>query len=152
MPVKTLGTDSDYEEILERIDSLSPSDAARWGRMNVYKALCHVGDAMLVSLGEMTVSQASPLDPWRLTKWFALWGPWKWPRNLPTRPEMDQCRLAVAMGDFEAARRRTAALLLRLRKTDVTGSRHPLFRALTRAEWMRWGWLHADHHLRQFRR
>jgi hypothetical protein len=29
---------------------------------------------------------------------------------------------------------------------------HPIFGILTREEWMRWGWLHADHHLRQFGR
>ena len=27
---------------------------------------------------------------------------------------------------------------------------HPIFGPLTTWEWQRWGWLHADHHLRQF--
>ena len=29
-------------------------------------------------------------------------------------------------------------------------SRHPFFGDLTEWEWMRWGYLHADHHFRQF--
>jgi hypothetical protein len=29
---------------------------------------------------------------------------------------------------------------------------HPIFGRITRAEWLRWGYLHADHHLRQFGR
>jgi hypothetical protein len=29
---------------------------------------------------------------------------------------------------------------------------HPIFGRMTEAEWMRWGYLHTDHHLRQFGR
>jgi hypothetical protein len=27
---------------------------------------------------------------------------------------------------------------------------HPIFGALSARDWLRWGYLHADHHLRQF--
>jgi hypothetical protein len=27
-----------------------------------------------------------------------------------------------------------------------------MFGAMTRGDWLRWGWLHMDHHLRQFGR
>ena len=27
---------------------------------------------------------------------------------------------------------------------------HPFFGDMSEAEWMRWGYLHCDHHLRQF--
>jgi Protein of unknown function (DUF1569) len=27
---------------------------------------------------------------------------------------------------------------------------HPIFGRMTEEEWMRWGYLHVDHHLRQF--
>jgi hypothetical protein len=27
---------------------------------------------------------------------------------------------------------------------------HPIFGPMSAAAWMRWGYLHADHHLRQF--
>jgi hypothetical protein len=33
---------------------------------------------------------------------------------------------------------------------DSVRSPHPMMGVLTRAEWMKWGYLHADHHLRQF--
>jgi hypothetical protein len=29
-------------------------------------------------------------------------------------------------------------------------ARHPIFGELTEREWMRWGYLHTDHHFRQF--
>ena len=150
--MKTLSSDGDCQEILKRIAALAPGDSARWGRMNVCQALCHMGDAMQVPLGEKTVSETSRLNPLRLTKWPALWWPRNWPKNFPTRPELDQCRMGIAGGDFESSRQRTMALLVRLVETDVGGQRHSYFGRLTRAEWMRWGWLHADHHLRQFGR
>jgi hypothetical protein len=38
--------------------------------------------------------------------------------------------------------------------TDRTGSldwpRHPVFGKMSEAAWLRWGYLHMDHHLRQF--
>jgi Protein of unknown function (DUF1569) len=150
--MKTLSSHQDNREILNRMASLMPSDSARWGRMNVSQAVCHMGDAMLVPLGEKSVSETGRFDPLRLTKWPALWGPMNWPKGFPTRPELDQCRLGMPAGNFESSRQRTMALLLRLAETDVGGRRHSMFGRLTRVEWMRWGWLHADHHLRQFGR
>ena len=35
-------------------------------------------------------------------------------------------------------------------KTERDVHPHPIFGPLTTWEWQRWGWLHADHHLRQF--
>jgi hypothetical protein len=32
----------------------------------------------------------------------------------------------------------------------VRTSRHPLWGRMTEWEWGRWGYLHTDHHLRQF--
>ena len=33
---------------------------------------------------------------------------------------------------------------------DFQWRRHPLFDELSERDWMRWGYLHVDHHLRQF--
>jgi hypothetical protein len=33
---------------------------------------------------------------------------------------------------------------------DFTGRAHPIFGAMAKEEWHRWGYLHLDHHLRQF--
>jgi hypothetical protein len=55
--------------------------------------------------------------------------------------------------DFKDDRRQLLTVLNR----DCDGRRdlsipHPFFVRLTRAEWLRWGCLQADHHLRQFAR
>jgi len=33
---------------------------------------------------------------------------------------------------------------------DLGNNEHPLFGPMSRAEWLRWGYLHMDHHFRQF--
>lgn len=33
---------------------------------------------------------------------------------------------------------------------DFSFKPHPIFGEMTEAEWMRWGYLHCNHHLRQF--
>lgn len=60
--------------------------------------------------------------------------------------------LGVTFGYFEAARRDALAQLDRLHHAQPEDLRHPLFGSLNRREWMRRGWLHNDHHLRQFGR
>lgn len=151
--MKTLARSEDFQSILLRLESLSADDAARWGRMNAHQMVCHLCDAMRVPLGEKVVSDEElRLMQRAVMKWAALYFPLKWPRGFPTRPEIDQCQLNGARDDFESDRRTAIALVPRLRDAEVEGKRHPFFGPLKRAQWLRWGWLHADHHLRQFGR
>ena len=87
-----------------------------------------------------------------LMKWGALYAPFKWPRNVPTRPEIDQCGLRRPLNDFESDVQTAVDLVRRLGDADLEGNCHPYFGPISRAQWLRWGWLHADHHLRQFGR
>ena len=45
-----------------------------------------------------------------------------------------------------------AAMIERLTRAprDFQWRRHPLFDEMSERDWMRWGYLHVDHHLRQF--
>lgn len=132
---------------------MSPNDAARWGRMNPHQMLRHLADSMRVPLDEIVVSDAEVHQLQRtVLKWAALYAPLKWRKNFPTRPEIDQCRLNARLDDFEADRQKTIGLTARLCEAGLEGKRHPYFGAMARTEWLRWGWLHADHHLRQFGR
>ena len=151
--MKTLATSEDFQSILLRLETLSVDDTALWGKMNAHQMVCHLSDSMRVPLGEKVVSdeEMRPLQR-TVMKWGGLYLPLKWPRGLPTRPEIDQCRLNASSDDFESDRRTAIALVPRLRDAEIEGRRHPFFGPITRAQWLRWGWLHADHHLRQFGR
>lgn len=151
--MRSLAANEDARLILERLRSLQSDDAARWGRMNVRQMLRHLSDSMRVPLDEFKVSDAEAPQLQRVVlKWAALYLPVQWRRNFPTRPEIDQCSLNLPLGDFEPDRQTTIELARRLGEADLEGKHHPYFGAMTRAEWLRWGWLHADHHLRQFGR
>jgi hypothetical protein len=132
--MKSLSSNADLEAIRRRISLVSPADTALWGSMSAPQMVCHLTDAFGCPLGERPVSplKASPI-PVPIYKWLALRFPRKWPAGGRTTPEMDQ-----QLDQFAKAR--------------DPWTPHPMFGAMTTVEWMRWGYLHTDHHLRQFGR
>lgn len=54
-------------------------------------------------------------------------------------------------GDFKDDRTRLLETLERFCAfRQLAQIKHPIFGSMRSEEWMRWGYLHADHHLRQF--
>jgi hypothetical protein len=139
------------ERLRVRLESVQPGDRQLWGRMNAHQMLRHVSDAMKMMMGEMQVSNCSHLL-WRFVKWGALYAPTRWPKGISAPPELDQSRLEEPTCDFAQTRKETVQALDRLVSIDMAGKWHPFFGSLTHAQWMRWGYRHADHHLRQFGR
>jgi hypothetical protein len=122
--------------------------------MSVGQMVCHLSDAFRGPLGERAPSRPRDnLLTRTVLKWIVVRTPIPWVRGAPTTPEIDQgagrgtppaafaddvTRLIDVMGRFVA-------------KTDKSRCPpHPMFGPMNEAEWMRWGWAHADHHLRQF--
>lgn len=150
--MRSLSRESDHQLLISRLRAVSPQDTAHWGRMNVYQMMHHVSDALRVTLGEIKVGESGTLFHRTLMKWGALWVPTHWPKNVPTRPEIDQCLLDKPTGDMSALKADALHQLARLCQASLNGVRHPFMGTLNQKEWMRWGWLHTDHHLRQFGR
>ena len=150
--MKTLADADDLTEILERLHRLRPETAARWGRMSAHQMVCHLGDAMRVAVGRSTVSAGSGPLQRTIVKWTALYLPVRWPAGIPTRPELDQAvgggtkphEFAADVGDLESLLR-----LIAEGPIDPCPA-HPIFGPMSRRSWLRWAYLHADHHLRQF--
>lgn len=151
--MKTLSSADDLAAIRNRISLIRPTDARRWGSMSVHQMLCHLTDAFACPLGERTVApfKSLPIPTW-LFKWLALSLPRKWPPGIPTPPEVDQRIGGTPPETFETDRNALLVALDRFAATTAPLPRHPIFGVLTRKEWMRWGYLHTDHHLRQFGR
>jgi hypothetical protein len=120
--------------------------------MTAPQMVCHLTDSFRGVMGEKSVSAATGLFQRTLMKWAALYVPVRWPHGVPTRPEMDQERGGTPPGEFAADVRELRAALGRFcAATHPMQFRpHPLFGTMSRWEWMRWGYLHTDHHLRQF--
>ena len=144
---------ADRQEISDRVASLFETDQRRWGQMSVNQMLCHLTDSYLVGLGEKTVSPATGFLQRTLVKWIALQSPLPWMKGYPTRPEVEQGRGGTNPTEFSRDRQQLLSTLRRfcndLREPCAP---HPTFGAMTREDWWRWGYLHADHHLRQFGR
>jgi hypothetical protein len=75
-----------------------------------------------------------------------------WPAGIPTSPEIDQEGGGTRPVDFTADVGQVEALLeLVTAPTRSLGRQpHPTFGAMSEAAWLRWGYVHTDHHLRQF--
>ena len=149
--MKTLAHAGDKTEVLRRVRLLRPGIVAHWGRMSPHQMVCHLSDSCRMALGEKVVTHSASLAERTIVKWIALYLPLRWPAGLPTRPEIDQESAGTRPVDFEADLSELARLIDVSARPGVFGSRpHPIFGRMSEASWLRWGYLHADHHLRQF--
>ena len=87
-----------------------------------------------------------------LVRWLAFYAPLKWPHGVPTMPENDQERDGTPPENFKRDLDALVTMIGRLtsEQRDFQWQRHPLFGEMSERDWMRWGYLHIDHHLRQF--
>lgn len=149
--MKTLARESDRTEILGRLKAVRPENTHRWGRMTAHQMVCHLADAFRLALGEKRgPAPRGGLGP-RLIKWVALEVPLRWPPGVPTVAEADQERGGTPPGVFEADLAQVEALIATMTAPGaLLNQPHPIFGAMSEADWLRWGYLHVDHHLRQF--
>ena len=149
----TIGNSAGRQEIVGRIARLSSSDRAAWGKMSVHQMICHLTDSYRIALGERTASPATGLIQRTLIKWIALWAPIRWAKVYQTRPEVEQGNGGSLPKDFERDRAELLEAVKRFcENLPPEAPPHPVFGKMSAAEWWRWGYLHADHHLRQFGR
>ncbi len=138
----------------QRMGTLQPDAARQWGRMSVGGMLCHLNDAYagVLSLRAFGLvgSQRASLAGRFLLRPFALHVPIRWPQGVPTPPEVDQLIGGTPPAEFQHDRERVIQSMRQFAGTNMDSVVHPIFGRLSQWEWMRWGWLHVDHHLRQF--
>ena len=150
--MKTLARARDKAEILGRLRTVRPESVRRWGRMSAHQMVCHLADSMRMAVGQKPVCPATGPLSWRIVKWVALYAPVPWPPGIPTRPELDQAREGTRPLDFAADVSQLEVLLelVTAPTTALDRHPHPTFGGMSDAAWLRWGYLHMDHHLRQF--
>jgi hypothetical protein len=150
--MKTLARRCDRDEILSRLKRINPGSARRWGTMTAHQTVCHLSDAFRMAIGAKLVSPESTLIQRTIIKWIALYTPLPWPPGVVTRPEITQGLGGTCPGDFGADVADLVALMERFtaQPHSIKWPHHPIFGRLTEKGWLRWGYLHMDHHLRQF--
>jgi len=149
--MKTLARQRDKAEILQRLRAVRPESVRRWGRMSSHQMVCHLCDSFRMVSGQKPVSHASGLLQRTIVKWTALYLPLRWPPGILTRPEIDQEAGGTRPIDFAADVSELMALVeLMTAGRSASWQPHPLFGRMSEAAWLRWAYLHMDHHLRQF--
>ncbi len=151
--MKTLARNDDHAEVVRRLRSVRHDTARRWGRMSAHQMVCHLSDGYRLLTGERTSERVAAPVPRVVIKWFALYAPMRWPAGVPTTPELDQTIAGTRPIDFAADVVELETLLTRIttdRRGRLAGYAHPIFGNMSEAAWLRWAYLHADHHLRQF--
>lgn len=149
--MKSFCREADRVELRHRLKSVREDSGRRWGSMTAHQMVCHLGDAFLMMLGERRASDATGPLQRTLIKWIALYGPLHWPAGIPTRPEVDQMIGGTKPEAFITDVARVEALMDRAASAVNCAARpHPIFGRMSERAWMRWAYLHTDHHLRQF--
>lgn len=139
------------EEIVLRLRKLRPDTPRRWGRMSAAQMVVHLNDSFFGMMGDKPAT-IPRFSLWRLTKWFALNVPMEWPHGVKTRPEFEQGVGGTPPAEFETDVSRLLGTIQRFIQSPrgFEFCPHPMFGRMTVKEWMRWAYLHCDHHLRQF--
>jgi len=148
--MKSVFNRTDVDEMISRIDTLTPDTKPLWGKMSVDKMLAHVNVSYEMAYEN---KHPKPNPVMRLIlKMFVKNGvvgskPYK--KNLPTAPAF---RITDSK-NFEAEKQRLIAFIKRA-QTDgekfFDGKESLSFGVLTKDEWNMLFYKHLDHHLSQF--
>ena len=150
--MKTLAHPADAAAMRNRLLSLSRTDAPEWGIMTVNQMVCHVRQAFVYALADTPVELIPLPYPPQIVKQFALKLPTPWPHSTTTIPELQLDAPGMECTTFEQDRDGLLAAFDQFCALTNHTRDHPFFGSMQHADWMRWGYLHADHHLRQFNR
>jgi hypothetical protein len=150
--MKTLTNAAEIAEIVRRLGAIGQTSQRRWGRMSVDQMICHLSDALQAAMGERKTTSRSNGFTRSGMKWVALWGPIKWPHGVKTVPECEAGKGGTPPAQMETDLRAVRVLLEQFAALPPAFAfpEHAIFGQMSHTEWMRWGYLHMDHHLRQF--
>ena len=147
--MKSLYEADAVNEIINRIDTLTPATQRKWGKMQVAQMLAHCSAALDVAAGNKFPPRmfiGKLLGSFMRTS-FSNEKPF--PKNSPT----DKSFMVVDEREFMNEK----ALLIDLIKQFSDGGEaqctthpHSFFGKLTPQEWSKGMYKHLDHHLRQF--
>lgn len=147
--MQNLFDQSTYNEIIERMNKLTPASKAKWGKMNVAQMLAHCKEAFKVPLSEKKLPRMfmGMLLGWMIKSKLYNEEPWK--KNLPTAPNF----IIRDEREFDKEKEGLTELVNRFFHAGPGGiSRypHPFFGKFTPEQWGKGMYKHLDHHLNQF--
>jgi hypothetical protein len=119
--------------------------------MSVMQMMRHLSCSYDVALGEREVGAMEGPPQW-LLKFAALRSGLRWPKNTDTTPELIRALEEETSATLPELIDETVEKMESVARGVGLRESHPMFGRMSAKDWMRWGYLHADHHLRQFGR
>ncbi|HYD91420.1 MAG TPA: DUF1569 domain-containing protein [Flavobacterium sp.] len=137
------------QNIVDRINQLTPITLSQWGKMTVSQMLEHCQQPIKVSFGtlELKPNLISFLFG-KSAKRQMLTQP-RFKKSLPTVKEFK----IIHEPNFEEARKQLIEMVSKYADeghSAIKVSKHPFFGNMTMEEWDILQWKHLDHHLKQF--
>jgi hypothetical protein len=150
--MNTLADERCLTDTLRRLRSLRADTPRQWGKMSAHQMVCHLCDSFKIATGEKIAAPVGGIAQRTIIKWLALYAPLRWPPDIPTRPEVDQFDAGTKPTEFAADVAALEAIVRRIAANShaLAGRSHPIFGRMAPGTWLRWGYLHMDHHFRQF--
>lgn len=138
------------EDIINRIESLSPIALSQWGKMTVSQMLLHCQMPIKVAFGTLDIK-----PQWLLSFLFGkaakkkLMSKQPFGKGSPTAKEFK----ITHEPDFEKSKKELIELVQVFAKDGhaaIKIEKHPFFGHMAPHEWDYMQWKHLDHHLKQF--
>ena len=147
MEIKNLFDPAVKQEIIDRINNLSPDSQRQWGKMDVAQMMAHVQLPIGVALGVHQLKGSFLLrliGPLFKSK---LWDEKPYKQGLPTDPSFI---MTGKSKDFDKEKSSLLDIVNRFSDNNIVSENHPIFGKLTTENWSKATWKHLDHHLKQF--
>ncbi len=148
--MKNLLDENVKKEIISRIDKLSPTSKALWGKMNVNQGLRHMSMSLDIPTGNLnpTLGKVPPLPKW-LMKFFLLNA--KIPKEKGvTFSELNTVSNNINPDDFESEKELLKKQLEQFYSAPTLIPENKLGGKFSKKDWGKLNYNHMDHHLRQF--
>jgi Protein of unknown function (DUF1569) len=147
--MKSLFDTDTYNEVLQRLDNLTPQSQRKWGKMDVAQMLAHTAQTFKVPLSKKKLPRVflGRLLGWIIKSKFYNDSPWK--QNLPTSPDF----MIKDQRIFDAEKKNLSGLIEAFHKAGpdgITKFPHPFFGRFSPDQWGKSMYKHLDHHLQQF--
>jgi hypothetical protein len=140
---------TDLNDILDRIEKLTPGSSGNWGKMNVSQMLAHCNISLETAMGLNVIKRVLI---------GRILGPLVKPRALNEKPfsknsPTDKSYIFPANLKFAEEKSKIVENIKKFGAggpSQATTHPHPFFGKFTPEQWGVFQWKHMDHHLRQF--
>ena len=147
--MKNLFEKETYNEIVQRLEKLTPDSQRQWGKMEVAQMLAHCKETFKVPLSNKKYPRIfiGLLLGWMMKP--KMYNDSPWGKNLPTGPDF----LIKEQRNFETEKKELLGLINRFHTAgpeNITKFPHPFFGKFTTEQWGKSTYKHMNHHLTQF--